>query len=190
MPKASIPEEGSIQERFCSLLLDSASSETMPSLPSLIKLQKAIRSPVTPDSLTLWQVKMVIAAISLCPSVPSHFIESLKSFVSHKIRGKKLELKEVQSICPEVYVMAPLSFFPFLFFISFQTECDWKEILRYLKGESSLTETSSESAQVILLADLPPFSSLSPLQGKENKKSKSENIFSDPFFMSQTIHVR
>lgn len=94
MPKATIQEEASIQERFCSLLLDSAASETMPSLSSLIKLQKAIRSPVTPDSLTLWQVKIVIStnAAILSSSISSHFIESLKSFVSHKIRGKIVEM--------------------------------------------------------------------------------------------------
>lgn len=92
MPKASILEEASVQQRFCLLLLDSAASETMPSLPSLIKLQKAIRSASIPESLTLWQVKIVISASSLLPSVSSHFIENLKSFVSHKIRGELLDI--------------------------------------------------------------------------------------------------
>ena len=104
MPKAKMLDEAKIQQRFCSLLLDSAASETMSSLPAQIKLQKAIRSlegipesipgSETPEinrsSLSLWQVKMVISASSsnLCPSVPTHFIESLKSFVSHRIRGE------------------------------------------------------------------------------------------------------
>lgn len=185
MPKATIQEESSIQERFCSLLLDSAASETMPSLSSLIKLQKAIRSPVTPDSLTLWQVKMVISSNTLCSSISSHFIESLKSFVSHKIRGKIERKGRKENVCSGVYFT--VFFVTFLLVLSLLFPgCDWKEILKYLKGESSLIETSNESAQVILLADLPPFSSLSPLQGKE-MKSESKSIFlSIPFFVSQT----
>lgn len=41
-----------------------------------------------------------------------------------------------------------------------------KELVKYLRGEIRLSEGSAETAEALLVYEMPPFASLSPLQGQ------------------------
>lgn len=46
------------------------------------------------------------------------------------------------------------------------TAANAKELVKYLRGEISLSEGSAETAQALLVYEMPPYASLSPLQGQ------------------------
>jgi len=135
-PEARNPFESRAQQALCSFLIETASSETMEGLESLLQLDHYRRDCRSGEdykscmynSLDLWQVKLGINTSRLGVVLE----EGLKNLLESKVR-----------------------------------EADWKEIMQYLRGEISLSEASEETAQVVVILDMPPFASMSPLQ--ENK---------------------
>lgn len=130
MPKSSETKECEMQQGLCSLLVDSASSETMDSLNPLMDLEtlkqkfsnldshqlsdrieglriRRFPSNGSTESFELWQIKLAISAASYCPVVlKNNLIESLRAFISSKIRGENDSLMtHDDQLIPMVCVM-------------------------------------------------------------------------------------
>lgn len=64
--------------------------------------------------------------------------------------------------------LLPKNFTDFYFcsHVHHMTAANGKELVKYLRGEMSLSEGSVETAEALLVYDMPPYASLSPLQGQ------------------------
>lgn len=112
-PTATTKRERELQQRYCSLLMDCASDETMDLLPALAELNQCLRRERWPtcDSVALWQLKLVVSVGPYCASIKENFLEALKVFVSkHTKEMSPLIVRYLQNL-PSTLSVTPQTAF-------------------------------------------------------------------------------